>query len=511
MTKRFSDRYYAIGLTLLFALVGAVVVGRHEMWRDEIQAWLIARDSVSLLDLAHNLKYEGHPALWYICLFALTRISRSPVIMQAFHLLCASASIYIFARYSPFSRLQRLLFTFGYFPVYEYSVISRNYAIGVLLLFAFAALFQRRYTKTLWLAVVLGLAAHTSVHVLIIVAAIVAAWIVDHLIAHRSGPAPQETVAWRLRLGLGIVGLAVTLSILQMAPPPDSGYAVGWTTTLAPHRLIRVITLTTRAFFPIPQIRPDFWGRLPLLETMPVFLKVQLLLAAAIMAWITLALVRKPFALITYVLGASGLLAFFYFKDLGGLRHHGLLFVVFILAAWIAHYCPNVNWFKPLHRWSGLAEKSLSPLLTILLLIHVVGGGIAVSLDYRYVFSHAQTTAAFIREKQLQGLPMVGYNDYAVSAVAGYLDKDQVYYPEEERWGSFVVWDKARDRNLPDAVIIAAAGRVQKQTQQDVLLILNHALDPVEAAQQRITELARFTGATIKDENFYLYRMSDWN
>jgi hypothetical protein len=247
------------------------------------------------------------------------------------------------------------------------------------------------------------------------------------------------------------------------------------------------------------------------LETLPFFLKVQLLLSAGIIVWITLALPRKPFALLVYLLGTSGLLAFFYFKDLGGLRHHGLLFVVFILATWIAYYCQTVNWLKPLPHWSSLAEKSLSPLLTVLLLIHAVGGGIAVSLDYRFIFSHAQTTAEFIRENQLEDLPMVGYNDYAASAVAGYLDEDRLYYPEEERWGSFVVWDKARDRTLSDAVIIAAANGVLRQTQQDVLLILNHPLDPAEATQRRISELARFTGATVRDENFYVYRLADGN
>ena len=172
MTKRIQDHSYAIGITLLFSVVGIVAALHHEMWRDEIQAWLVARDSSSLFDLAYNLKYEGHPALWYLCLYVLTRLTRSPVVMQAFHLLCASATVYVFVRYSPFNRLQKLLFAFGYFPLYEYSIISRSYGIGVLLLFVFATLFRQRYTKTLWVVVVLGLAAHTSMHVLIIVVAI---------------------------------------------------------------------------------------------------------------------------------------------------------------------------------------------------------------------------------------------------------------------------------------------------------------------------------------------------
>jgi hypothetical protein len=45
------------------------------MWLDELQAWLIARDSSSVIDLFKNLKYEGHPGLWHICLYLISRFN----------------------------------------------------------------------------------------------------------------------------------------------------------------------------------------------------------------------------------------------------------------------------------------------------------------------------------------------------------------------------------------------------------------------------------------------------
>jgi hypothetical protein len=119
------------------------------MWRDEIQAWLLARNSTSVPNLFANVKYSGHPALWYLLLMPLTRISHSPTAMQALHLLIATSTMYVFTRYSPFSVVQKILFSFGYFPFYEYSSISRNYGLGVLLIFVFCGLFERRYTKFL--------------------------------------------------------------------------------------------------------------------------------------------------------------------------------------------------------------------------------------------------------------------------------------------------------------------------------------------------------------------------
>ena len=122
-------------LVSIFFILGSIGILNHAMWRDEINVWLIARDSASIMELFSNIKYEGHPGLWYICLYLLNQITHNPVIMQIFHLLLATGVIYIFVKLSPFTRLQKVLFCFGYLPFYEYLLISRNYAIGVLLTF----------------------------------------------------------------------------------------------------------------------------------------------------------------------------------------------------------------------------------------------------------------------------------------------------------------------------------------------------------------------------------------
>ena len=71
-------------LILTFVLLILLGVFHHELWRDETQSWLIARDSTSLLDLFRNTHYEGHPLLWHYCLYGLSRISRNPLTMQFF-------------------------------------------------------------------------------------------------------------------------------------------------------------------------------------------------------------------------------------------------------------------------------------------------------------------------------------------------------------------------------------------------------------------------------------------
>jgi hypothetical protein len=84
--------------------------------------------------------------------------------MQYLHWLIAVASVYVFVRCSPFTMLQKTLFCFGYYPLYEYCAIARNYSLGMLLLFLFCWLMQRQPRSYLGFAWVIGLMCCTHVY-----------------------------------------------------------------------------------------------------------------------------------------------------------------------------------------------------------------------------------------------------------------------------------------------------------------------------------------------------------
>src|SRR5262245_23080088 len=108
-------RDYSLYITAAYFLVALVGMLNHEMWRDEFQAWLVARDSHSLSELVANNKYEGHPLLWYIVLYGLTAITTNPLALQWLNLAFGTAAVYLFCRYSNFSTLQKILFACGYY------------------------------------------------------------------------------------------------------------------------------------------------------------------------------------------------------------------------------------------------------------------------------------------------------------------------------------------------------------------------------------------------------------
>ena len=133
----------------VYVIVGVIGLVHHEMWRDEVFPWLLAKASGSLRELFANLWYDAaHFPAWHLILWVLTRFTHNIVAMQIVHLFVASAAVGLFVFYSPFSKTQKLLFCFGYFPVFEYCVICRMYGLVWPLLFLFARSFPRDTGRT---------------------------------------------------------------------------------------------------------------------------------------------------------------------------------------------------------------------------------------------------------------------------------------------------------------------------------------------------------------------------
>jgi hypothetical protein len=501
-----SGEQFPLWLTSLFALTATASMLQHEMWRDEKQAWLLARDSTSLLDLFRHLKYEGHPGLWHVCLMALSRITPSPVIMQAFSVLIGATTVYVFARYSPFSRLQKLLFAFGYFSLYEYTIIARNYGIGVLLVCVFCVQFPRRYTHFAWIGTTVFLLCHTSVHALIIAIGILVALVADYVTHRAQILSTAGARARNIRTGFALMVAGVITSVWPLVPAADADYENGWFLRWDVARLREVIREVSHAFAPIPEPKLHFWGsHWP--ELLPGDHKVEAVLVLLLLGWWAVGIARKPTAFLMFVSATLGLIALFYTKFVGSIRHTGFVFVLFVAAAWIQQSCDDLDGFAAVHRAGKLWDRTSGPLLTCVLLLHLVGGVVVTGLDFRYVFSDGKAAAAFLTAHGLQDAPMVGERDYAATTVVGYLGRKSMYYPRGDRFGSFVIWDRARSADITVDHLMQSARRLGTDTGRDPILVLDRPLNDSVVAQNSLDVLASFTGSATAGEEFYLYLM----
>ena len=481
-------------LVLTFFALGLLLIGRHELWQDEWQAWLIARDSATIRDLFNNLRYEGHPGLWHLGLFGLSRFTPQPLAMQVLHLMVATATVYVFLKFSPFTNWQKFLFVFGYFPFFEYAAISRNYASGLLLLFLFCAVFPSTLRKKfLVLCGILFLLAQTSVYGLFLVLALGLALVVTAFTDKSFGPGPSTL---ELLAGLALMVAGVCLSILQLMPPPDSGLALGWKFDLDLPHLRNAVATVWEAYIPMPAPQYHFWGT-NLISSLPA----KFFLSFGLLACAVLLLLRQPLLLGVYVFGTLEILTFSYTKYFGSIRHHGHLFILFLACLWLSASLPSKEVKAPLvKRLTNFFRRHKDRFVVGLLTVHLLAGVMAYGMDLGYPFSAGRETARYIKENHLDGLVLAGDEDDAASVLAGYLNR-KIYYPGSHRWGSFVIWDNQR-KSLKDAEILEKVRELAANHQRKVLLIMNRELkDPANQA----VKLTQFTDSMVPAEKYYLY------
>ena len=142
----------------------------HIPWRDELQAYLLVRDSAGVGGLFANLHYEGHPSLWYLLLGVIEAVVRSPAALKVAQVAIALTTTVLVWRRAPFPGWVKLLILAGYYLLFEYGVIARSYGLGALLLFAWLI-----WRRTIWGWVILALMANVAVHFALLSAFCVAA------------------------------------------------------------------------------------------------------------------------------------------------------------------------------------------------------------------------------------------------------------------------------------------------------------------------------------------------
>jgi hypothetical protein len=142
---------WRIAVTAVLTLQCALIF-THQPWLDEWQALQIALQSPTLSDLFENLRYEGHPPLWYFILRGTALVVPTFWVLPVVAAVIALVTQLTLLTRSPFSRAQRLLIACGVFMMFEYLTISRSMSLGVC--FAILAI-ALRTSHWRWLAVAL--------------------------------------------------------------------------------------------------------------------------------------------------------------------------------------------------------------------------------------------------------------------------------------------------------------------------------------------------------------------
>ncbi len=450
---------WALGVTALYAV--AVIWGavHHEPWRDEVVPLSIARRARSLAELVEPLKFEGHPILWYLLLWGGYAVVGQTWVLKAASLACAIGAMLLFNR-GGLPWWLKCLFTFSFYPLFQYSVVCRGYSLEMLVLFAFCAAFPRRGEHPVALALLLAALANTEAFGTIMALAAAAMIMVD---AAMAGPGWRAIVSDRRVLVAAVVFMAA-LVVASTVAFPDAGHRGTGVRQLD----VQAIAEGVGRAIADPAAHATRFGVLPMLS---------------VWVWAYLAyLIRRPPLFCFAAIGFVGIEVLFNLAHGPGAPWHIGNVVLVLMATMILDASNSVAGYalpSVLERGRVWLGRVLSVGLIVLLANHVALGVNQLVGDVRHDYSSNRRLAELLKsDPGLANAVLMGEPDMPLWSVSYYAD-NPIYLAREETYRAWGIFAPPRKVTYDLAAFLASARRVHDACHCPVVIAMGWGLGEV--------------------------------
>lgn len=459
------------GVFIIYMIAVLYGISNHEPWRDEAQSWLIVKN-LDIVGLFKKLPSEGHPPMWYLCLFPLAKLGLPYAAQNILCALLMIAGVYVLLFKTRLHIAIKLLLPFSYLFLFEYSVIGRNYCLLVFFISLILWLYPQRFNRPYLFAFCVAALANTHTLIMSFSFSLSCIFFLDAV--------KQKRLNGRT-MGAFIF---MTVAILYIIP------------YLASAKLGNAFS---------PYVSADVMWRALSLGLIATDNKeiVMLLLALLCLSFIGR---TKPFLLML-----GGLVSVLYILGYvfpGDVRHGGVVFLIAIAVSGLYGYYEDDEWnLIATRKWSFLKYNYIVPVIIILAQIKPAFEN--YMLDKDTLFSDARNAAEYIKDHKLQDRIIIGEQAWAASALLPYLrDHKEFFYVECGRYGSYYVFDTCFTNGhwgqAPETYVNQAAITFPDKKDQ-LLFVFNSPLPPTMAGSLDL--LYATQNPTIKsDESYYIYQ-----
>lgn len=143
-------------LFVLYISFNLLLLWQHEPWRDEANVWLMARE-LNPLTLIQEIKYQGHPCLWYLLVMPLAKLGLPFRTIEVLSTLVMCTAAWCILWKAPFHNLLKGVILLAPGCTYFYTCIARNYCLLALLLMVLAWQYEKRFEHPVRYCILIGL------------------------------------------------------------------------------------------------------------------------------------------------------------------------------------------------------------------------------------------------------------------------------------------------------------------------------------------------------------------
>ena len=486
-------RIFYAALLLLYLGFHLFVILNHEAFRDEAQAWTIAKNT-TLSELFADLSIEGHPCLWFLIIRPFAKLGMSFRYFSYVSLVFMGVAAALFLFRAPFGEVLKVIVLGSFAFCYNSPVMPRTYCVITLLIVCLAILWPKRLEKPVLYGILIGLLFQSH-----IILAGFAGGLVLELFIHWIRKKPRIN---RLFWGMAIPTASALFTVYELMPRKDAPVFVD----TSAQSILGKMSLSYNQFIAaVNDLEETVFGHLVCeLQIGPVtgkavILLILLLLFLALLLAVTVKREWGSFWSVALIgicgLGFSLGLRLFVYR--GGYHMTVCYFLILLFLVWISY--------------SSVQAKSVKAaagiLLAFTLLLTCEKWINAVKFDLTEAFSGSRPTADFIDATVEENGIILVREDHLIPSVYAYVDSDRkditfrsIDTGEDYKlhvWGA--VYPSFDLRTLPNYV--------QEQFPDAETVYYLSSSDA--GCPEVLEELYRMDSRNPLEENYWFYRISD--
>ena len=158
--------FFPIVIAVVYFVVNLILVLHHEQWRGEVNPWQIAK-SLNLENVVEVARAEPQSFLWYLVLLPFAKLGLPLITANIISLVIMSLSVFLLARYAPFSKVSVVVLVLSAVFFYFNPVIADGRCLVVLGMVVAICIYKTRPVAAL---LVVGVSA------LLVLPAMIGAW-----------------------------------------------------------------------------------------------------------------------------------------------------------------------------------------------------------------------------------------------------------------------------------------------------------------------------------------------
>lgn len=423
--QKIKENRLNICIVLLYAIITLIIsLIFHEKWRDEAQAWMIARD-LDFIGILKQMKYEGHPPLWHLILMPFAKLGFPYITESVISWLVMCVSVWLIWTRSPFKIGTKILITLTTPIIYSYTIIARNYCLIPLALSLIAINYPERENKPIQYSLSILLLAYTHILMLGLVGILYYIYFMDQLFYKKK--TKEQTKKVVIALIIAIIGLALLAVLLFSSVETNSELPL---TSILSIDILQI-------YEKICRILQQMFGR-----TMSKYLIFRVcicLYSILLIIWQA----RKNYE--NLIIGLTAILwqmfIYLFIYDSSEQKVNSMLLI-----------CIFIAWLNLITKSKEEKNKDIEQAMTagclILLLISNIEGVTWCAKDVLNRYSNARIAAEYIEENLEEDAIFICTDAPYSSAIIPYTENKKFWNPSTEEYFTYMVWDEISNREL---------------------------------------------------------------